>query len=133
MSRGTGFLVLYLLVGNLAAQERGGEPFTLQVDTLDTQSAPRQTLGWNNLRTVGIGILIVGGSLAWISHRAADARYQSYVRSGNLEELDQLFVETEVLDRITGWSFAGAQLGLLLIIASFDLPPPDSTLGGSSP
>ncbi len=80
---------------------------------------PRQR--FKPARWLGAGATAVLGVLAYRTYRQADAAYLAYQRSGNPTELESLFAETERLDRLAGWYYAGAEAGLVLVAVSIVL------------
>lgn len=74
-------------------------------------------------RWLGVGMIIAGSSLSYMYHQQAEEAYQDYLRSGNPGDLDQLYSRAERLDRLSGWSFIGAEAGLLLVSMSVIFSP----------
>ena len=73
-------------------------------------------------RWMGIGIMSIAGILAYRFHEQANSTYADYVRSGNIEVMNDLFLETERLDRYSGRSYIGVEVGFLLFVSSFKDP-----------
>ena len=72
---------------------------------------------------LGLGAAAVLGALSYTYTRQADAAYLAYQTSGDPSQLDALFRETERLDRLAGWFYAGAEAGLVLVGISLALHP----------
>ncbi len=91
-------------------------------DTMLALRAVDPQLEWNRQRLLGMGMLLVFGGLAYTFHQEAEVNYTAYLRSGDFEEMDRLFQESERYDRLTGWSYVGVELGFILTVMSFDTP-----------
>ncbi|MCH7574953.1 MAG: hypothetical protein IIA59_07485 [Candidatus Marinimicrobia bacterium] len=72
---------------------------------------------------LGLGAVAVFAALSYTYHRQASAAYLAYQNSGDPSDLDALFRETQRLDRLTGWFYAGAEMGLVLVGISLALSP----------
>ena len=70
-------------------------------------------------RWIGIGIMSIAGILAYNFHHQANTAYADYVRSGHIEVMNDLFSKTERLDRYSGRSYIGVEIGFLLFVSSF--------------
>ena len=70
-------------------------------------------------RWMGIGIMSIAGILAYNYHQQANSAYADYVRTGNIEVMNDLFSKTERLDRYSGRSYIGVDIGFLLFVSSF--------------
>ena len=70
-------------------------------------------------RWMGIGIMSIAGILAYNYHQQANSAYADYVRSGNIEVMNDLFSKTERFDRYSGRSYIGVEIGFLLFVSSF--------------
>ena len=73
-------------------------------------------------RWMGIGIMSIAGILAYRFHQQANSTYADYVYNGNIEVMDDLFSETERLDRYSGRSYVSLEIGFLLFVSSFKEP-----------
>ena len=73
-------------------------------------------------RWMGIGIMSIAGILAYRFHQKANSTYADYVHSGNIEVMNDLFSEAERLDRYSGRSYVGVEVGFLLFVSSFKDP-----------
>ena len=73
-------------------------------------------------RWIGIGIMSIAGILAYNFHQQANTAYADYVRSGHIEVMNDLFSKTERLDRYSGMSYIGVEVGFLLFVSSFKDP-----------
>ena len=73
-------------------------------------------------RWMGIGIMSIAGILAYRFHQQANRTYADYVYNGNIEVMDDLFSETERLDRYSGRSYVSLEIGFLLFVSSFKEP-----------
>jgi len=99
---------------------------TLQVqhpELLRIETAPRQTIPWTRQQTIGIWTMAAFGILAWYLDNEADRAYDDYLHSGSIADMDRLFQKAQQLDRLTGWAYAGAELGFLFTVFSFDKKP----------
>ena len=56
-------------------------------------------------RWMGLGIMSTAGILAYNFHQQAYSAYGDYVRSGNIEVMNDLFSKTERLDSYSGMSY----------------------------
>ena len=74
-------------------------------------------------RRLGLGMLIVFGTLSYYTHQQAEDIYQDYLRSGDITQLDAQFKEVQRLDRLAGWSYLGAEVGLALMAISYLIWP----------
>ena len=74
-------------------------------------------------RRIGLGMLIVFGALSYHTHQQAEVAYQDYLRSGDITQLDAQFKEAQRLDRLSGWSYLGAEVGLALVVISYIIRP----------
>ena len=72
---------------------------------------------------LGLGAVAVFAVLSYTYHMQASAAYLAYQTSGNPSDLDALFRETQRLDRLTGWFYAGAEMGLVMVGISLALSP----------
>ena len=66
-------------------------------------------------RWMGLGIMSTAGILAYNFHQQANSAYGDYVRSGDIEVMNDLFSKTERLDRYSGMSYIAVEVGLSLI------------------
>ena len=73
-------------------------------------------------RWIGIGIMSIAGILAYNFHQQANNAYADYESSGHIEEMNDLFSKTERLDRYSGMSYIGVEVGFLLFVSSFKDP-----------
>ncbi|MCK4578531.1 MAG: hypothetical protein KAU50_07055 [Candidatus Marinimicrobia bacterium] len=94
----------------------------LPLDTL-TMELPATRLRTDkvlrNQRWIGGGLMLIMGGLSYHFHIKADEAYNRYRRTGDIAEMDRLFEESRRYDRLSGWTFAGAEAGLALIAISF--------------
>ncbi len=72
---------------------------------------------------LGLGAAVISGALSYHYHQQAETAYAAYRTSGDPDELDALFVETQLLDRRAGWFYAGAEASLVLVAVSIVLRP----------
>ncbi len=73
-------------------------------------------------RWMGIGIMSIAGILAYNLHQQANSAYADYVRSGQIEVMNDLFSKTERLDGYSGMSYIVVEVGFLLFVSSFKDP-----------
>ena len=73
-------------------------------------------------RWMGIGIMSIAGILAYNFHQQANSAYADYVRSGQIEVMNDLFSKTERLDGYSGMSYIVVEVGFLLFVSSFKDP-----------
>lgn len=93
--------------------------FLTPVDTLHFTQPGKENPRFEKLRWVGIGVSVLSGSMVVYFHDQAEDSYREYLHSGNPADLKQLFDQTAHYDRLTGWSYAGLQVGLMLFALSF--------------
>lgn len=84
---------------------------------------PARSTWLKSQRWLGMGMVIIFGSLSYHYHQQAGATYQAYQTSGDPAELNNLFHRTERLDRLAGWCYLGAETGLILVAFSYILSP----------
>ena len=72
---------------------------------------------------LGLGAALISGALSYYYHQQAEEVYAAYRTSGDPGELDDLFAETQRLDRLAGWFYAGAEASLVVVAVSFTLRP----------
>lgn len=114
-------LCISTLVGQTVDTTRTDVNQTFAVmDTLQAYDGQTPVLSWSRMRTVGLGIMLVSTGLALATGEAADKAYDDYLASGDPAALPGLFDEVERLDRLTGMSYVGVQVGFLLLMMSFD-------------
>ena len=92
------------------------------LDTLNLFEPTQTPKGALIQRWMGIGIMSIAGILTYRFHKQANSAYADYVRSGNIEVMNDLFLETERLDRYSGRSFICVEVGFLLFVSSFKDP-----------
>ena len=73
-------------------------------------------------RWMGLGIMSIAGILAYNFHQQANSAYGDYVRSGDIEVMNDLFSKTERLDGYSGMSYLAVEVGFLLFVSSFKDP-----------
>ena len=73
-------------------------------------------------RWMGIGIMSIAGILAYNFRQQANSAYADYVRSGQIEVMNDLFSKTERLDGYSGMSYIVVEVGFLLFVSSFKDP-----------
>ena len=73
-------------------------------------------------RWMGLGIMSTAGILAYNFHQHANSAYGDYVRSGDIEVMNDLFSKTERLDSYSGMSYLAVEIGFLLFVSSFKDP-----------
>ncbi len=84
---------------------------------------PERSTWLKGQRWLGLGMVVIFGSLSYHYHQQAEATYQDYLTSGDPAELNNLFHRTQRLDRRAGWCYLGAETGLILVAFSFVLGP----------
>ena len=73
-------------------------------------------------RWMGLGIMSTAGVFAYNFHQQANSAYGDYVRSGDIEVMNDLFSKTERLDSYSGMSYLAVEIGFLLFVSSFKDP-----------
>ena len=92
------------------------------LDTLNLFEPAQTPKGVLIQRWMGIGIMSIAGILAYNFHQQANNAYADYESSGHIEEMNDLFSKTERLDRYSGMSYIGVEVGFLLFVSSFKDP-----------
>jgi len=69
---------------------------------------------------LGFGTMIVFGVLSWYFHQEAETAYDLYLHSGKFSEMRHYYDKSVKYDRLTGWSYAGFQVGFLITVISFN-------------
>ncbi len=95
----------------------GPAPDTLYIEY--PALVPERSTWLKGQRWLGLGMVVIFGSLSYHYHQQAEATYQAYQTSGDPAELKNLFHRTERLDRLAGWCYLGAETGLILVAFSF--------------
>ena len=128
------WIILSVCVSEQIAQEQAtadslprwnSQPNTQTATVYDTlkRVEPAQTpKGVLVQRWMGIGIMSIAGILAYRFHQQANSAYADYVHSGNIEVMNDFFSEAERLDRYSGRSYVGVEVGFLLFVSSFKEP-----------
>lgn len=65
---------------------------------------PARSAWLKGQRWLGIGMVVLFGSLSFHCHQEAEAIYKTYLTSGYPAEMDDLFDKTQRLDRLAGGS-----------------------------
>jgi hypothetical protein len=92
------------------------------VDTLIGYPAMDPIIGWDRQRSLGLGMMLVFGGLAYAFNTQAEDAYSGYLRAGSYAEMDRLFEKAGYYDRLVGWSYLGFEIGFVLTVFSFDRP-----------
>ena len=98
-----------------------GDSLTVQSpNVLKIEPAAKHRLEITHKGYLGFGTMIVFGALSWYFHQEAETTYNLYLHSGKFSEMKHYFDKTIKYDRLTGWSYAGFQVGFLITVISFN-------------
>ncbi len=98
----------------------------VQFDTLRLEftTVERPVRKWvRRQRLAGLGMVVLGSTLSYHYRQEAEKAYTAYRRSGNADDLDQLYRQSRRLDRRAGWSYLAAEAGLIMVSVSFIIHP----------
>lgn len=88
-------------------------------DTLDLTPKKSAHPNPNRNKLVGLGLMIISGTLNAYFHSRAEASFNDYESSGNLNEMETLFYNAEQFDRLSGLSYLGVEIGFFLFAYSY--------------
>lgn len=119
-----------LYAGDKTESEICGIPFqNLSVeDSLSVQNpeilrirpAEAHGLTINRSGMLGVSIMLACGALSIYYHNEAEHSYERYLVSGDLELMDKWYQQAVKFDRLTGWCFAGFEVGFVITLFSFN-------------
>ncbi|MEE9190953.1 MAG: hypothetical protein V3U16_09310 [Candidatus Neomarinimicrobiota bacterium] len=71
------------------------------------------------LRYAGAAVTLASGVLTWYFHQNAEKAYEDYQKTGDIGAMDQLYSRAERFDKLTGLSYVGIEIGIILFALSF--------------